>query len=357
MNLSDRREKLRSKLEEEEEQYRAIIEGQKETTDQRRARFEAEEAERNRVSEEERKSFAALKLEQRLEGSLDEVRTAASKEFHKETVEVLRLQMAEKVEREKQAAMEEKVYEALWQEDFRKKVEREQQEGKEKEAKNLMTKFFLEKQINEKKSMQEERFDEPQCMMFMEEGKGKTKFEVPDLKAMEAAVVEKRLQKEEEKRREREENEKLVSKSIEMERNREIREKNEKLKNCEVMKMFMEQNVNDRMEKEQFNSLIEKAYLKESERQENLESACRDKEQAARRSQLEQVYAERSEQIRLKKEKIQLAKQNWIDQGKAVAELVVQEKQEDMIARRRALEQKRRYCEELKQQISEKFNK
>lgn len=309
------------------------------------------------MSEEERKSFAALKLEQRLKGSLDELRTASSKEFHKETVEVLRLQMAEKVEREKQAAMEEKVYEALWQEDFRKKVEREQQEGKEKEAKNLMTKFFLENQINEKKSMQEERFDEPQCMMFMEERRGKMKFEVPDLKAMEAAVVEKRLQKEEEKRREREENEKLVSKSIEMERNREMREKNEKLKNCEVMKMFMEQNVNDRMEKAQFNSLIEKAYLKESERQENLESACRNKEQAVRRSQLEQVYAERSEQIRLKKEKIQLAKQNWIDQGKAVAELVVQEKQEDMIARSRALEQKRRYCEELKLQISEKCNK
>lgn len=216
------------------------MQAQKETMEDRKTRAEKEaEAERQR-EEEERRNFVLEKLEERRRASMDELRRADSKSFHLETVEVLREQMAEKDRKRCQEMEAERVFEALRQEDLRHKQEREHSDFLKREAMKKEICESLREQIEEKKKTKKSASAETESGFVYDEKWVEKKRETIDLKTLEAAVLAKKHMLEEEKRKDREETDRLMNEALQREQNRSNSEKIEKNKRFEAIKRFQD---------------------------------------------------------------------------------------------------------------------
>jgi len=215
---------------------------QQETIEHRRARIAEEEEEERKVRESERKKLADEKLDEKWRASMDEVRQANSKLLEKEAQAVLIEQMAAKQRRAETSCEEEKVFEALWQEDYQKKVDRERGDMMLREQRSLGIKKALHEQIEEKRKKEEGCRQESEDCGINFRTWTERKRENVDLKALEAAVAIRRNRAEEEKRVERKENERIVACALEEERKRLEEERAARMRNSQEMNKFIREN-------------------------------------------------------------------------------------------------------------------
>merc|ERR1711988_683814 len=105
-----------------------------------------------------RQNVVQEKLYQQWREGIDELRQADSKLFELQTLAARDRQVEEKEERDQAERSENAVFEALWQEGYHAKVEREEREKELKQERNEQAKKTLEtqlylKQIKEKEAL------------------------------------------------------------------------------------------------------------------------------------------------------------------------------------------------------------
>jgi len=313
--LADRRKKLAQMLADEQRAYETEMVDKEETPQQRMEKMAVRAYELKKRREDERQSVVQEKLYQQWRESIDELRQADAKLFELHTLATRDKQLGERQVKQDQENRENAVYEALWQEGYHAKIEREEREKELKAERNAQAKKTLETQLHLKQVKEQEARE----MEALEREEMKRHWAAQEEEAAEQVIRDKILAREE--RKTMDEFAKVASKIKEDDENQaKLQDKQFVLSVMAREKALAEQEELEKQKARQktieFTEALKLEMARKAESEERLiqmqhEEAERqwqkryaqwEKEEMARRKLMEEVYTDRAEQVRLKEQ-------------------------------------------------------
>jgi len=319
--LDDRRGKLSVMLNAERLFYENELKEREETPQQRMDKMAQRGWELKKRREDERKKLVQEKLYQQWRSSMDELRHADSKLFELETMAARDWQVEYRQQKQDMQDAEKAVFDALWQEGYMAKVEREERENALKHFRNSEANDTLAQQVAYKRAHEaaerEQLAEEKSHMRALWAQADKELAEQAEREKIARAVERKKvdafmyIQKEERERKEREDKEedrqfvqsvlakeRALADKEEADRQRAIAQAHE---SNEALKM-------DMARKAESDAELIRLQNEEMERQWQKRYAQWEKEETARRNLLTEVYEDRAKQVEIKAAERQAAK-------------------------------------------------
>jgi len=311
--LAERRKKLANMLADEQRAYEQEMVEKEETPQQRMEKMAVRAYELKKRREDERQSIVQEKLYQQWRESIDELRQADSKLFELHTLAARDAQCSEKGQKADLERRENAVFEALWQEGYHAKVEREEREKELKKErcdqakKTLETQLYL-KQVKESEARDVEQLEREEMKRHWaaqeeEEAEQVIRDKIlarEERKTMdEFAKVQKQM-KEDEENLSKEQDRQFVLSVLAREKALAEQEELEKQKARQKTIEFTEALKLEMARKAESEERLIQMQHEEAERQWQKRYAQWEKEELARRKLMEEVYTDRAEQVRLK---------------------------------------------------------
>lgn len=380
--LAERRKRLSKLLMEEKDAYEKEI---AEVTRPDGAKGRQEMAKRayelKGRREDERKQLVQEKLYQQWREGIDELRTQDAKLFELKVTFERGIQIDEKEERETQERREDAIYDALWQEGYHAKVERELREKEMRSGLQVQMSTTLGEQIRLKKEMEDDEF----AIWEQEKAEMKQQWANADREAKELVLREGMVAKEERKKvdefkrvceeeaRKEAEAEKQMDRQFVLSvlvKEKALAEKEEADKQLQKKKVLefnhkLKMDMNRKAESDAELLAIQNA---EQERQWQKRFQQWEKEELARRALLEDVYKGRLEQIHVKNEvragqrqailderervEAEVGRLEAIDKERARAEAILKKRHQEELFRQMDFHQVQRH-RELQQHMIE----
>eukprot|EP00747_Dinoflagellata_sp_TGD_P027715 gnl/TRDRNA2_/TRDRNA2_132775_c0_seq1.p1 gnl/TRDRNA2_/TRDRNA2_132775_c0~~gnl/TRDRNA2_/TRDRNA2_132775_c0_seq1.p1 ORF type:complete len:505 (+),score=190.84 gnl/TRDRNA2_/TRDRNA2_132775_c0_seq1:89-1603(+) len=312
-SLTQRREKLAKMLAEEQRGYESEMVEAEETAQQRMDRMAVRAYDLKKKREDERKAFVQEKLYQQWRAGIDELRTQDSKIIQLKTIAARDRQLDEKEELKDDEKRRDKVFDQLWYEGYLAKIEREEREKHVKGDRQDQTKRMLAMQLVLKDEKQQAELEVERAeQAVMKKQWAAQEQEEKDAavqsvinarlerkKADEYAAIQK-AQKDEEARLEFEFDKNFVNGVLarekalsDMEEAEKAKAKLKSIEYTEALKLEMARKAESEAD-------LIRMQEEESERQWQKRYEQWEKEELARRALMEEVYADRAEQVRLK---------------------------------------------------------
>jgi len=311
--LDKRREKLSIMLKAERAMYENELKEREETPQQRMDKMALRGWELKKRREDERKKLVQEKLYQQWRSSMDELRTADSKLFELETMAARDWQVEEKQRKNDMDDAERAVYDALWQEGYMAKVEREERENALKAFRSGEATETLDQQVAFKRaheaSEREQLLAEKEHMRQLWDQAEREQREQTEREKIAAAVERKKvdafmyIQKAQREKEEQEEKdmdrqfvqsvlakERALAEKEEADRQRAIRQAHEF---NEALKMEMVKNAESEAD-------LIRLQNEEQERQWQKRYKQWEAEELARRNLMQEVYEDRAKQVEMK---------------------------------------------------------
>jgi len=329
--LKARRKMLAQMLADEQRAYEEEMVSKEETPQQRMEKMAVRAYELKKRREDERQSIVQEKLYQQWRESIDELRCADSKLFELHTLASRDAQSQEKKAAAEQEARENAVFEALWQEGYHAKVEREEREKELKKERNEQAKKTLEAQLHLKKIKEQEAAEVEQ----LEREEMKQHWAAQEVEAAEQEIREKILAKEERKvmdqfaqvqrqmkedeaNKEKQQDRQFVLSVLAREKALAEQEEEERQKARRKAIEFTEALKVEMARKAESEERLIQMQHEEAERQWQKRYAQWEKEELARRNLMEEVYTDRAEQVKLKDKTRENIKKEVIEDRKRV---------------------------------------
>jgi hypothetical protein len=313
--LAERRKKLAEMLADEQRAYEHEMVEKEETPQQRMEKMAVRAYELKKRREDERQSVVQEKLYQQWRESIDELRQADSKLFELHTLASRDRQVAEKAMRGDIEAREDAVFQALWQEGYHAKVEREEREKELKKErcdqakKTLETQLYL-KQVKEQDARDIEQLEREEMKRHwaaqeQEEAEQQVRDKIlarEERKTMdEFAKVQKQM-KEDEEHLAKEQDRQFVLSVLAREKALAEQEELEKQKARQKTIEFTEALKLEMARKAESEERLIQMQHEEAERQWQKRYAQWEKEEIARRKLMNEVYTDRADQVRVKEQ-------------------------------------------------------
>lgn len=314
--------------------------------------------------ESERTQLVQEKLYQQWREGIDELRTQDAKLFELQVTYERGVQIDEKEDREKSERRENAIYDALWQEGYHAKVERELREKdlrgglQDQMAKTLSEQIRLKQELEDE---EKEVFDKEKAEMHVHWANAER--EAAEMVKRQAAVAKeertkvdeyKRVVEEQQKEHEKEERhqDKQFVLSV-LKKEKELAEKEEADKQYQKKKVleFNEKLKMDMNRKAESDAVLVQMQNEEQERQWQKRFLQWEKEELARRALLEDVYQGRMEQIEIKNEVRAKQKQAIVDERSRVEDEIKRLEGIDQERARADAILKKRHQEELFRQM------
>ena len=306
---TERQRKLRDLLQSEERAQLAQIVAQSmpETAQDRAKRLELESIELHARKEEERRELCETKLREKKIQEDDQIRLETSKLAQIETAAYQLEQIREKQRmKREQEKSERQVYEYLNQQTYYDKVSRESQERKARSEQAGNVRETLAEQMRRKLEKRERMNREETKFVEMVDEHVKSS---PQTVYTREDLEQSRRDREAKIFAEKEEDRKKIQEIVERNNKLEQEERYRKIEQANLMKQMIDEQVEDKRQREMFEKDMEKILGQITENQMIIASnnVC---EQDMKRAQLmEQVMEERNRQVALKAAKIAERKQ------------------------------------------------
>jgi len=346
--LQKRRAILAEKLAEEQQALEQEMVDREETPQQRTEKMAARAYELKKRREDERKQQVQDKLYQQWRGGLDEVRIMDSKIVQLQTIADRDAQLDEKAARAVEDKEHHDFYDKLWHEGYLAKIEREKQEKEaEKERKTQMVKILeIQKQMKETR-VQEDKAQEAveaeemkKIWAAEEQAEKEEKVNVIIRAREERAKTDKYMAvqqafRDQEEQAEKDFDKAFVQAVLDREKMVADIEEAERKKANQKARAFTEALKIEMAKKAESEQDLVRLQHEESERQWQKRYDKWEKEELARRTLMEEVYADRAAQLQHKEElraklKDDLAAEKaQIDQEQARLDALEAKKQED----------------------------
>merc|ERR1740138_1727373 len=313
--LQNRRALLADKLAEERQALEQEMIDKEETPQQRTEKMAARAYELKKRREDERKAIVQDKLYQQWRSGLDEVRVMDSQIVQLQTIADRDAQLDERAARAVEEKKHHEFYDKLWHEGYLAKIEREKQEKEaEKERKAQMINV-----LEIQRKMKEDRVEEERVQEAYEASEVKKVWAAQE-QAEKDALVQVRIRAREDRaktdeymavqkaHRDAEEREEkgfdkaFVEEVIARERRLAEIEEAEKKKANQKARAFTEALKIEMARKAESEEQLIRLQHEESERQWQKRYDQWEKEELARRKLMEEVYADRAEQLQHKEE-------------------------------------------------------
>ncbi|CAD7967488.1 unnamed protein product [Amoebophrya sp. A25] len=378
----ERRKKLSALLYKEKDMYEAeLADMTKPDPKKGMAKMAARAAELKARREAERTNLVQEKLYQQWREGIDELRTQDAKLFELQVTFERGIQKEEKADAAATERREQAIYDALWQEGYHAKVEREIREKELRKGLEAKMSTTLAEQIKLKRAGEEEEA----AILEIERAEMRKQWENAEREATElvernaAVAKEERKKVDEFKRIVEEENSKQIAKEKLMDKQfvlsvlkkeKDMAEKEEADKAHQKKKVleFNEKLKMDMNRKAESDAELVRLQNEEQEKQWQKKFEQWEKEESARRALLEDVYAGRMEQINLKNEirdkqkneileerarvEAEIARLEGIDQERARAEAILKKRHQEELFRQMDYHQVTRH-RELQQHMIE----
>jgi len=350
--LQERRQRLSALLFKEKDEYEAEIAVLSKPDPEKGKQLMAKRAyELKHKRETERKQLVQEKLYQQWREGIDELRTQDAKLFELKVTFERGIQIDEKEEREAQERREDAIYDALWQEGYHAKVERELREKEMRGGLTEQMALTLADQIR----LKEEHEAEEQAIWEREKAEMKAHWADAEREAKELVLREAMVAKEERRKvdefkrvceleaKKLEDEERLMDKQFVLnvlKKEKALAEKEEADKALQKKKVleFNEKLKMDMNKKAESDAELMAIQNAEQERQWKKRFVQWEKEEIARRALLEDVYKGRMEQIELKNQVRHQQRQAILDE---------REKTEAEISRLEAIDKERTRAEAI----------
>jgi len=314
-NLAARRKRLAQLLAAEQQAYEREMVEKEETPQQRMEKMAVRAYELKAKREAGQQRVVQEKLYQQWREGIDELRQADSKLFELQTLAARDRQVEEKEEAMAQEKKENAVFEALWQEGYMAKVEREDREREFKKERNEQAKNTLDTQLHLKVLREREARE----VEAAERAEMRHHWAAQEEEAAEQVVRDQLLAREERKKMdefakiqrdqreledttEKEQDRQFVLSVLAREKALAMQEEAEKEKARAKTIEFTEALKLEMARKAESEEQLIQMQHEEQERQWKKRYATWEKEELARRRLLEEVYADRAEQVALKAE-------------------------------------------------------
>ncbi|CEL98571.1 unnamed protein product [Vitrella brassicaformis CCMP3155] len=309
-NLVDRQQRLINLLESERLAYEAELRNREETPDQRRQAMANRALALKAKREQERQGIVNAKLYQQFREAQDELRTEDSKLFELNVLATRDEQINHKNRARLKEKEDDKVYDALWQQEYHKKVDREDRDFQETVKRNEETKAVLSQQLQLTELRKQDAAKEQQ-----EEGRRLKEQLVQEKEEAERRVVEeakRNFQKRKEldefilqqqgnaQRRDAEErrlDKEYLELALAKEREMADREKEERRLRQQQNDEFRRALVEDMQRKAESEEVLIRMQEEESERQWEKRQQQWDLDKARRNELLRQVFEGRAQQV------------------------------------------------------------
>lgn len=312
-NLQDRRRRLAEKLSREQKAYEKEMVDTQESTSQRMDKMAMRAYELKKKREDERKAFVQEKLYQQWRSGIDDLRTMDTQIVELKTIADRDFQLDEKAARLAEEREADEFYNQLWIEGYHAKGEREEREKAMREERNSGQKETLDLQLQ----MKADRINADKAVLDKEADKMKELWAQQAAEEKEAAVqhvikgrVERAKADEfmavQAARREAEINDEksfdkaFVASVLEREAIMAAMEEEERNKAKKNALLFNEALKLEMAKKAESEEELIRLQHEEQERQWQKRYDQWEKEELARRSLLEEVYADRADQVMLK---------------------------------------------------------
>merc|ERR1712039_822630 len=332
-DLQERRRMLAQKLSGEMKAWEKEMVDKEETPQQRMDKMAVRAYELKRRREEERKAVVQEKLYQQWRSGIDDLRSMDTKIVELQTISDRDFQLDEKALQHAEEKAHDEFYDKLWHEGYLAKIEREEGEKEMKRERNEQQTKTLRVQLQ----MKQQRVQEDKEQEVIEAEEMKKLWAVQEQEEKEAAVQAvvnakkerkkadeymaiQQAQRGEEERIEKEFDRNFVNGVLERERKLTEQEEEEKRRAKKKAIEFTEALKVEMARKAESEEQLIKLQHEESERQWAKRYEQWEKEELARRALMEEVYADRAEQVHLK--------QNMRDHLKREVE-----KEKDMVAK------------------------
>ncbi|CAD7945747.1 unnamed protein product [Amoebophrya sp. A120] len=380
--IHERRKKLSALFYKEKDQYEAeLAELTRPDPAKGMQKMKDRAAELKNRRETEREQLVKEKLYQQWRQSIDELRTQDAKLFELQVTFERGIQKDEKAEADAQERREAAIYDALWQEGYHAKIEREIREKEMRAGLTAKMAATLQEQIllKEKGELEEAEILEKERAEMRQQWANAER-EAAELVERSAAVAKEERKKvdafkkiiEEENAKEEAQN-KLMDKQFVLsvlKKEKELAEKEEADKALQKKKVleFNEKLKMDMNRKAESDAELVRLQNEEQERQWQKKFAKYEAEENARRALLVDVYAGRMEQIELKNEvrdrqkaeilaerarvENEITRLEGIDQERARAEAILKKRHQEELFRQMDFHQVQRH-RELQQHMIE----
>ncbi|XP_067667219.1 cilia- and flagella-associated protein 53-like [Haliotis asinina] len=279
-SVEDRRERLRTLLRNEEQQYLEEMTAKEETTIERQAKMRERAKFLKDKREEERLQFVQDKLDQQFRNQCEELRSTLSKRQQDQVCAERLDQLRYKEEIEIEKAAQDQMYAQLWEEDRLKKAEREEREAKAQHERNREVLDVLRKQMAAlEKQKDEERLLKDEEAQLLREQAALRKMEEQQAQA--------------EKIRKQKETRDMLDLSLKMKMKKKAREEQEQLAfDLKMLEQLLEESRNEAMEQMQ-----RKRELREEDRRYRDYLAQLMAEEKAKEIELERLINEEVEKM------------------------------------------------------------
>lgn len=364
ISLEERRDRLRELLITEEEQYLAEMEAKEESIEDRQESMRQRAKELKEKREHERKSFVAMKLDQKFREECEELRSHQSKMKQDELFNERKTQMAEKMNKYQTEKEVEQMYAELWEQDRILKAKREEEEAKLQMERNreMVEILNLQKSAIEKKLEEERQLKQLEADWVKQEAEIRAEEEKflgderkrKQLAAKRARDISIKLKKKNEARERQEQlamDMKILQKVIEDTKNEEVEDKNKKRILREENQRFMHYVQMTRKEEKDRAEKLDKLVNIEVEKQYERRDIKKGKEKEARASLLQDVLQTRREQIREREESRKKEKEDAIKERQELLKQIEEYKRLETEHLNRLRSKNRNYQEDLVQQI------
>jgi hypothetical protein len=362
--VEERRGRLSHLLASERAHYEKELKDREQTPAQRMDKMAQRAWELKKRREDERQKVVQEKLYQQWRSSIDELRHADSKLFELETMAARDDQVENRLQRSEEEEAENAVFDALWQEGYQAKVEREEREKALKVGRNDEANRTIAQQLAYKEASEElERRQRAKEQAHMRAVWDQQEKEVEEQKLKEqiASRVERKkmdeymtVQNEQRSASEKQElleDKQFVLSVLAKERALAEQEALEKQRSKDRAAEFNEALKLEMARKAESEEELVRMQFEEQEKQWQKRYAQWEIEEMARRNLLEEVYSDRARQVEIKQE----ARQAMIADRLSERQLLIEENSrlEDMEAEKQHAEalMRKRHQEELFRQM------
>jgi hypothetical protein len=373
-DLDERRRKLSVMLTQERTMYETELKEREETPGQRMDKMAQRGWELKKRREDERKKLVQEKLYQQWRSSMDELRTADSKLFELETMAARDWQVEEKQRRSDMDDAERAVYDALWQEGYMAKVEREERENALKAFRNAESNDTLDQQVAYKRaheaSEREQLLAEKEAMRDLWEEADKEQREQAEREKIAAAVERKKVDafmyiqkadREATAKEEKDQDRQFVQSVLAKERVLAEKEEADRQRAIAQAAEFNEALKVEMARKAETEADLIRLQNEEAERQWQKRYKQWEAEELARRNLMQEVYDDRAMQVQMKtaerehamserfkdadRIKADMDEQEYLEQEKQMAEALLRKRHQEELFRQMDFHQVQRHRE------------
>lgn len=312
-SLQERRKQLAEKLSAEQRAYEKEMVDREETPQQRMDKMANKALDLKKRREDERKAVVQQKLYQQWRTGIDDMRAMDGKIIQLKTISDRDFQLDEKAAQAEEEAAYHKFYDDLWKEGYAAKIEREEREKQMKkdretlQVKTLAIQTKMKQDRIEEEKVKEKAEAEAMAKLWaaevQEAAEAKVRVVVAafnERKNADSYMNIQQRQRAAEVAAEKEFDKNFVAAVLERERKITETEEAEKALAKKQTKEFTEALKKDMARKAESDAELERLQAEEMERQWQKRYVQWEKEELARRSLMEDVYADRAEQVKFK---------------------------------------------------------